>query len=77
VTVALAAIETYGRLPDGFDRWDLKDEDGWTLAHYAAEYGGLPDDFSRWDLTNNDGVTVAQWAVEKNRALKGFNPSGA
>jgi hypothetical protein len=53
----------WGRLPTGFDRWDLADNDGWTVAHEAVQWGHLPEGFDRWDLADNDGWTVAHAAA--------------
>jgi hypothetical protein len=33
-----------GRLPEGFDRWDVASPAGWTVAHTAALHGTLPPD---------------------------------
>ena len=41
-----------GELPADFDRWDLKDHNGWPVAHIAYAAGHLPADFDRWDLIN-------------------------
>lgn len=51
-----------GKLPEGFDRWDLADKDGWSLAHEAAKYGTLPEGFDGWDLADKSGRTVRQVA---------------
>jgi hypothetical protein len=42
-------------LPLGFDRWELTDNDGKTVAQVAAMKGRLPPGFDRWDLTDRDG----------------------
>jgi hypothetical protein len=36
----------------------LADNNGWTVAHEAANWGNLPEDFNRFDLEDNDGKTV-------------------
>ena len=61
-----------GKLPPGFDRWDLRDEDGWTVAHEAAFYGHLPKGFRRWDLRDRDGLTVAHVAAQRGVLPTGF-----
>jgi ankyrin repeat protein len=66
MTVAHAAAK-HGRLPAGFDRWNLCDRNGWTAAHVAAEHGHLPPDFLLWDLADADGVTVRQ-ALMRNKS---------
>ncbi|MDR0620311.1 MAG: helix-turn-helix domain-containing protein [Deltaproteobacteria bacterium] len=61
-----------GKLPPGFDRWDIKDEDGWTVAHEVAYYHRLPKGFRRWDLADKDGLTVAHLAAQKGALPTGF-----
>jgi len=39
-----------GTLPAGFDRWEIDDWAGWTVAQAAAEHGKLPAGFDRWEL---------------------------
>jgi hypothetical protein len=53
-------------MPDNFDRWELADKDGWTVAHEAASLGKLPPGFSRLDLADNKGRTVAQAGSSKS-----------
>lgn len=53
-----------GILAPDFDQWDMKNPDGWTVAHEAAMHGALPPDFNRWDLADFDGYTVAHTAAE-------------
>jgi hypothetical protein len=31
-----------GHLPEEFDKWDIADNSGWTVAHDAAAEGKLP-----------------------------------
>jgi hypothetical protein len=51
-------------LPAGFTRWDAPDNDGVTVAHYAARRkGGLPEDFTAWDLRDARGIPVAESAL--------------
>ncbi len=52
-----------GQLPKGFDRWDMRDEHGNTVAHKAAMHGMLPPDFDQWELVDNEGWTVAHEAA--------------
>lgn len=47
------------RLPDGFNRWDIADADGRTVAHDAAFMGRLPSDFNQWCMRSIHGLTVA------------------
>ena len=49
-----------GNLPQNFDRWDLKDEWGISVAHVAAKHGHLPPDFDQWGLKDGFGLSVAQ-----------------
>jgi len=64
---------SWGQLPPDFDRWDLADNDGRTVAHEAAQHGHLPPDFDRWDLADNDGYTVAHVAAESGHLPSGFD----
>jgi|GEM_PF-1912106 len=66
VTLAhMAAVN--GNLPQGFNKWDLKDNKSKTVAHVAAEHGNLPEDFDwkRYGLMrDNEGRTVYHAAAE-------------
>lgn len=55
----------HGHIPDDFDRWDIVDRRGWSVAHDAAINNNLPGDFDQWDLTDVDGVTVRNVADRK------------
>ncbi|MDR1857721.1 MAG: hypothetical protein LBR22_11335 [Desulfovibrio sp.] len=59
-----------GRLPEGFDDWDVKVEKGLKksdppapLAFHCARHGCLPKWFDRWDIALEDGWTVAHEAA--------------
>jgi len=52
------------KLPANFDKWELADNRGWTVAHVAARNGHLPVDFNQWDLAEKNGYTVAHIAAE-------------
>ena len=58
-----------GKLPKGFDGWDLADKEGWSLAHEAAKWGTLPEGFFQWDLADKNGKTVRQVAEERAKTL--------
>ena len=50
-----------GTLPPDFDRWDISDKYGGSVAHTAAWHHKLPEDFDRfelWELADDDGITV-------------------
>lgn len=54
------ATFTYGHGPGPeFTRWDMRDGQGRTMAHYAATHGKLPEGFDRWLLADNEGWNVA------------------
>jgi hypothetical protein len=54
------ATFTYGHGPGPeFTRWDMRDNQGRTMAHYAATHGKLPEGFDRWGNRTPDGATVA------------------
>ena len=48
---ALYRLAANGRLPEGFDRWDLAGDGGWSVAHEAAASGLMPAGFDRWDIS--------------------------
>lgn len=73
LTQLLARARLGCSLPPGFDQWDLADEDGWTVAHEAAQYGHLPPGFDQWGLANKDGWTVAHVAALFDRVPPGFD----
>lgn len=50
-------------IPDDFQDWALKDENGWTVAHEAAIRGTLTESFDQWALATPDGRTVAHVAA--------------
>jgi hypothetical protein len=52
-------------LPCTFTQWSLRDKNGRTVAHQAAQYGHLPSDFSDWGWSDNEGKTVADFAKEQ------------
>lgn len=52
-----------GTLPPDFDRWEISDAHGWTVAHVAAFRGHLPPNFDRWDISDAAGSTVAHVAA--------------
>ncbi|MDR3152930.1 MAG: hypothetical protein LBW85_01330 [Deltaproteobacteria bacterium] len=66
----LAAV---GGLPKGFDRWELADKYGRTVAHAAAAADHLPKGFDRWELADGNGRTVAHTAADFGTLPKGFN----
>jgi hypothetical protein len=51
-----------GVLPHDFNKWDMANEDGWTVAHWAA-LCGFPVNFDQWDLADKNGRTVAHVAA--------------
>jgi hypothetical protein len=53
-TVAHEAAK-HGLLPPGFDRWDLADSKGKTVAQVAYELGHLPDNFPFYGLLKRQG----------------------
>ncbi|NCC04458.1 MAG: ankyrin repeat domain-containing protein [Proteobacteria bacterium] len=62
-----------GRLAQDFDQWDLKNPDGWSVAHEAARTGHLPPDFTRWEILDADGWTVAHEAAMLGSLPPDFN----
>lgn len=62
-----------GRLAQDFDQWDLKNPDGWSVAHEAARTGHLPPDFTRWEIRDADGWTVAHEAAMHGSLPPDFN----
>ena len=58
----LYKLASKGALPDGFDQYDLADNNGWTVGHSLGLHGHLPDDFNHYDLADHNGLTVAQVA---------------
>ncbi|WP_419603762.1 hypothetical protein [Thiolapillus sp.] len=47
-----------GTLPPMFDKWELWENDGLTVAHVVAQRRHLPTDFDQWDLKDNAGWSV-------------------
>jgi hypothetical protein len=62
-----------GKLPANFNRWELADSSGWTIAHEGALHGCLPYDFDQWDMVNIYGWTVAHSAAGKGGLPEGFD----
>ncbi len=54
----------YGSLPEGFNDWDLEDDEGTPVAHVAAEWGELPNTFDRWSIGADSGTSAAHVAAE-------------
>ena len=59
-----------GTLPTDFDRWEIADDIGWTVAHEAASQYHLPPDFDRWGLADDTGWTIADVVQHRIEALK-------
>lgn len=61
-------------LPSTFDQWDIRDKNGWSVAHVTASYDshrthyGLP-----WDLRGPNGITVAHVAARNNHISLFYN----
>ncbi|MDR1857115.1 MAG: hypothetical protein LBR22_08180 [Desulfovibrio sp.] len=56
-----------GAFPKGFDKWDIRTEGGWTVAHEAASRGTLPEDISDEILAlreGKEGPTVAETVLK-------------
>jgi hypothetical protein len=62
-----------GYLPPGFNRWDLADKKGWTVAHEDAKNVLLPEGFDLWDFVDEDGKTVLHAAAMGGYLPPGFN----
>lgn len=58
------AAAAMGLLPEGFNEWEILDEEGATVAHTAAMHGHLPRRFKEWDLLDTSGWSVLEIAVE-------------
>jgi hypothetical protein len=56
--------------PSDFDQWDMVNNDGWSVAHFAAAHGKLPKDFDQWNLIHPGGKTVRNIADEYERNHK-------
>jgi hypothetical protein len=67
------ALVIAGKLPVDFDRWELADISGWTVAHMAALCGHLPANFDQWDLADTNDWTVAHSAAGKGGLPEGFD----
>ena len=60
-------------LPPSFDRWDISDKEGRTVAHVAAGNGSLPPDFDRWDISDHYGWTVGHTAAASGHLPPDFD----
>lgn len=49
---------TAGTLPPDFNDWDVKDEHGTPLAHFAAIHSLLPAGFDGWEIESDSGATT-------------------
>jgi ankyrin repeat protein len=59
-----------GTLPEDFEFWDIRDDNGNTPGHIAAINGKawkLPVKFNAWDAKNGDGKTVRDLADEHEK----------
>jgi len=63
----------FGGLPEDFDRWDLRDPDGWTIAHWAITRGPLPASFNQWELADNLGRMVAHLGARMDHLPADFD----
>jgi len=65
-TLAFATFANgHGPGPE-FTRWNMRDGQGRTMAHYAALHGKLPVDFDHWLLTDPDSWSVAHEYAYRN-----------
>lgn len=65
---------SYGVLPKNFNQWEIKNDLGETLGHYAAYSGLLPKDYNQWELKmEKTGLTVAHTAAHNNCLPSEFN----
>lgn len=62
-----------GKLPPGFDRWDLQSSEGESVASMAAREGRLPPDFDRWEVKDASGASVAHVAAAAGHLPEGFS----
>jgi len=63
-----------GNLPEGFNQWDLSDEEGFTVAHAAAIGGNnLPEGFNQWGMRDSEGFTVADVVRWMGHLPEGFD----
>lgn len=71
----LVAMAKAGNLFDANDwKWDMADEEGWTLAHEWATTGrAFPDGFKQWGMADIWGNTVAHLAAEYGTLPEGFD----
>lgn len=65
-----------GLLPDDFNQWAIKNQDGYTVAHTAANNGHLPKGFDQWELRDEGGKTVAHEAAFWNKLPADFDQWG-
>jgi hypothetical protein len=71
-----------GTLPVDFDRWDIADSTGWSIAHVAARHGVFLNSLAQLELADENGWTVAHVAVQYSHLPDNFvqwdlhSPSG-
>lgn len=55
-----------GIIPAGFRQWELRAEDGATVAHAAGLVNALPANFEKWSLADKNGWTVAHEVAKRH-----------
>lgn len=69
-------IKWHNCLPKDFNnQWEIKNDQGYTIAHAAAYYRVLPKGFNKWGLRDNNKLSVAHVsaAAERGSLPEGFN----
>jgi hypothetical protein len=51
------------KLPLGFERFDLTNEDGYIIALTVLVNGTIPYNFDKWKIANKDGISIAHYAA--------------
>lgn len=60
----IAFRKYYRSAANGLIPWSICSNNGWSLAHQAADDGKLPDDFNMWEIaTKIHNITVAHVAA--------------
>jgi hypothetical protein len=65
-----------GSLPADFNKWDMANGDGWTVAHEVTYWHDLPATFSQWGLADKSGWAVAHGAAKYGRLPYSFDMWG-
>ena len=60
-------MRIHERFPDGFNQWDLRNNNGWSVAFITAFRNRLPKGFDRWEIKESNNETIFEKVLRWKR----------